>query len=326
MDLLHIRYFQKVAELGNMTRASEELHVAQPAISKIVKNLETEVGYPLFNRVGKFIELNQNGKIFLKYTNQVFQSLNDAQLEIHDYNQSYIAPVRILLTEGSRLFPNLLTQFKLLYPNIRLNIRQDPGAQFDQDLHIYSGEPVTTLAPTVECILEEQINLVVPISHRLSLYDSVSFSEMYGENFIGLETSGQLRNFTDSYCLKSAFIPDTSLEVDNSTMVLDLVYAGLGVAFYPEFSWGPIDTDRGKIIKVNASGFKRCIYISYPSDKYISNSVKVFKNFAVSFFRERKWLKTPETGIEEGIEYGIPMESPWTSPEHDDTFSSYGFD
>ena len=63
MELLQLIYFDKVAELQHMTRAAQELHLAQPALSKMIKTLETELGVTLFDRIGKRIVLNQNGVI-----------------------------------------------------------------------------------------------------------------------------------------------------------------------------------------------------------------------------------------------------------------------
>jgi LysR family transcriptional regulator, transcription activator of glutamate synthase operon len=85
---LQLKYFKKIAEAQSMTRVAEEIHISQSALSKTIRTLETELGVKLFDREGKYIKLNENGKIFLKYVNRNLQSLEDAKKELSDYNSN----------------------------------------------------------------------------------------------------------------------------------------------------------------------------------------------------------------------------------------------
>ena len=67
MTFKQLQFFRKTAELENISRAAKELFVAQPALSKSIKDLEAELKYPLFDRNGKKISLNQNGRILYKH-------------------------------------------------------------------------------------------------------------------------------------------------------------------------------------------------------------------------------------------------------------------
>ena len=84
IDLHSLIYFKKVAELQHLTRAAEELRVAQPSLSRTIAGLEAELGVKLFDRVGKGIVLNRNGAILLRHTNSVLRELADAQAELAD--------------------------------------------------------------------------------------------------------------------------------------------------------------------------------------------------------------------------------------------------
>ncbi|WP_100407569.1 LysR family transcriptional regulator [Bacillus solitudinis] len=79
MELQHLRQFKVVAELEHMTRASENLHIAQPALSKTIRILEDELKVKLFTRIGKNIKLNLNGQILLKYTNEIMYIIDNAK-------------------------------------------------------------------------------------------------------------------------------------------------------------------------------------------------------------------------------------------------------
>lgn len=79
MDLLSLRYFQTVAKLENMTLAAEILQISQPAISKMIKNLEGELNVKLFDRTGKYIRLNEYGKRFLVKVDLALQTLEEGK-------------------------------------------------------------------------------------------------------------------------------------------------------------------------------------------------------------------------------------------------------
>ena len=75
MELLQLHYFKVVARTESITKASEELYITQPALSKNISRLENEVGARLFDRVGNRIQLNQFGMAFLKHINKVSSEL-----------------------------------------------------------------------------------------------------------------------------------------------------------------------------------------------------------------------------------------------------------
>ena len=81
MDItfLMLTYFQKIAQTQHLTRAAEQLHVSQPALSKTLSSLEEILQTPLFDRTGRGITLNRNGEIFLQYTNRILAELADAK-------------------------------------------------------------------------------------------------------------------------------------------------------------------------------------------------------------------------------------------------------
>ena len=78
MEIFQLIQFQAVAELEHMTRAAERLNLAQPALSRTIKNLEKELGVPLFDRSGRRMQLNENGRILLLYARQILSSIQDA--------------------------------------------------------------------------------------------------------------------------------------------------------------------------------------------------------------------------------------------------------
>lgn len=112
IDIHSLNYFKKAAELQHITQAAETLHVAQPAISRTISQLERDLGYPLFDRKGKSITLNSYGRIVLKYTNRIFQNLEDMSRELADTQTGTNQTVTLSLYAASKLFPELVMPSK----------------------------------------------------------------------------------------------------------------------------------------------------------------------------------------------------------------------
>lgn len=82
MEIFQLIQFQAVAELEHMTRAAERLNLAQPALSRTIQNLENELEAPLFDRSGRRMRLNENGRILLRYSRQILSSIQDAKTRL----------------------------------------------------------------------------------------------------------------------------------------------------------------------------------------------------------------------------------------------------
>ena len=82
MELYWLKYFQTIARIGSVSRAAEQIHISQPALSKTLSQLEEELGVRLFDRVGRNIVLNRYGESFLKNTNEILNRLENARMEL----------------------------------------------------------------------------------------------------------------------------------------------------------------------------------------------------------------------------------------------------
>ena len=170
MDIHSLTYFKKVAELQHITRASEELHVAQPSLSRTISRLEKELGVQLFERSGKNIILNSYGEILLKHTNRILQELKDIEQEIGDAAGERSRTVTLSLYAASKLLPELVMAFKHEYPSIRLQIIQEDLTKNQPngcDLTLFSSMQPCTQDYSVT-LIEEEILLALPDSNPLS--------------------------------------------------------------------------------------------------------------------------------------------------------------
>ena len=122
MDLLQLHYFQTVARLEHVTRAAEELRVAQPALSKTIARLEAELGVPLFDRRGRRVALNAGGRAFLRHVHRVFREVEDGRLELADLAGLARGSVTVAATGSAlhvRLFFANLIRALLIFNGLR---------------------------------------------------------------------------------------------------------------------------------------------------------------------------------------------------------------
>ncbi len=285
MELLHLKYFCKVARLQHMTHAAEELHIAQPALSKSIKMLETELGVSLFDRTGRYITLNEYGRTFLKHVEKALQSLEDATREVHDLATGTVGYIKLAFPVGSHIVPNLITAFREQYPDIHFQLLQhyEENVKPEFDLCI-SSLPLNYEHIQSTPLVTEQIFLAVPKGHALAHRSSIALSEAAYEHFIGLRHGHSLREMTDDYCHMAGFKPQHIFESDDPATVRGLIRAGQGVAFIPAVSWEGSTGPDISLLPIHSPICQRTIGISWRGDHYLSRAALVFREFTIEFF------------------------------------------
>lgn len=290
MELLQLRYFQTVARIQHMTRAAESLNIAQPALSKTISTLEKELGVKLFDRKGKYIELNEYGKVYLRNIDAALHSLDMGKIQINEMIQGEHGEVKLLILSCSSLLPDLLGKFKKNNPNISFKISQSlttTSSVNDFDLCIQSS--YYKLNPdNYTTLLEEEIFLAVPHDHKCANADFIYLNEMDNEDFIALRRGTNFRNITDIFCNSCSFEPNVVFESDSPSTVRGLIKSGLGIGFIPEISWGMEQSSNIKFLHIRDPKCKRYISLSYGSSQDISKASLLFKDFIIDYFNNLK--------------------------------------
>lgn len=282
MELLQLKYFLTVARTEHMTNAAKELQIVQPALSKTISLLEKELGFDLFDRKGKYIKLNENGKLFLDSVSKSLSILDDSIKELKDRNSEPQKEIKILVLSGSKLITDIIIKFKKIHPDIAFNITQNlfnSSSSGDHDLCIYSSGGLELNDNSI-LLLTEEILLGVPLDHPLSSRNSVKLSELSNEKFISLKC-GNLKKLTDSFCKSVGFTPNITFESNNPSVVRNLIRQGQWVSFIPQKSWCFDKYDSIKLIKISSPKCFRNINLSLPNERYCSKEAILFKNFLV---------------------------------------------
>jgi len=287
MEILQLKYFKRIAEVQNLTKVSQELHVSQPALSKVIKNLETELDVKLFDRNGRYIVLNPNGHIFLKHVNICLNALDEAKKELHDYNTTTHCNITLYVQASMYLLPKLIQSFNDAHPNIHflINQKQFSQTQIKSDFRIYAPRPEDPPLANDITILDEELILLCNKSHWLTSHTAIDLVELRNETFISLPKYTTLRYITDQLCASEGFKPNIILESSDSPTILELVKNGMGISLVPKLTWGIFDQASYHSIHITKPKCNRKINLLWQERVNESNATKLFKNHVITFYK-----------------------------------------
>ncbi|ACL24807.1 LysR family transcriptional regulator [Chloroflexus aggregans] len=293
MELRHLRYFEAVARHSHVTRAAAELHIAQPALSKQISQLERELGITLFDRVGRSLRLTEAGEALLPYARAVLAQVEEARAAMAERVGLKAGRVAIGAppTVGAHLLPPLLTAFHQRYPGITLRLHE-AGIQSLLDL-LESGLtdlavvalPVSDEALTVTPLLNEPLVLIVSPHHPLAGRNEVAMAELRNERWILSPASYELREATLKACRDAGFTPQTVMEGGETETLVRFVAAGLGIALVPALA---VAGFHGVVsLTICDQTLTRSLGLVWRSDRTASPAARALREFLVSELQQR---------------------------------------
>ncbi len=234
MDLIQLEYFITVVDEKNVTRASELLHISQPALSKAISRLEQEVGSKMFIRTGRQNELNDQGRLFYQWAKNTLEGYDDLIKEISRTQDESVFRITIASSSFNLVAP-IMKDFHKIHPEIRLKELRFTAEDFPSILY----------NPDIDCVLSTQnhtgariqsrlvarnpLYLAVPLGHSLSSLKSIALHQAANEAFV-LPLSRYLSGGLLNDLFKQAgFNPRISAEVE-SPHILNMVSSGLGLS------------------------------------------------------------------------------------------------
>ncbi|MCM0081244.1 LysR family transcriptional regulator [Geomonas sp. Red32] len=244
MELRHLRYFLAAAEELNISRASRRLHVSQPAVSRLIHDLEDELGNPLFVRERFGLALTPAGSVLLGYARQILDLTGEAVRVLGNQPRKPVTiTVGFLASALGSFLGAALKSFREAHPEVAINIHElTPAGQVralargEIDVALI-GNPCGAVHDQFETLVlfDLRLEAAVPAGHSLAGRKSISLKGLEGEPFIGYrEESFPGRNQTIvAACRVAGFKPQFAFQADSLVEVLALVGAGAGVCLMP---------------------------------------------------------------------------------------------
>ncbi|WP_062270341.1 LysR family transcriptional regulator [Endozoicomonas arenosclerae] len=238
MNIRYLRYFIKVAETLNFTRAAEQLHMAQSALSIAIKKLEKELELTLFHRQERRVTLTYEGQVLLQHAQQIMQQIESTKLAMDELKGLEKGEVRLGVPSmmGSYFFPEILMAFKSRYPNIKLRM-VEAGTQTirkmlvngELDLGVVVNRNVPDTLAT-EHLLSSEMVAVFSEKHRFAQQASVTFEEFFSEDLVMFREGYFHRELADEICQKYQLEANIAVETNLLPMILKIVEHNQGVS------------------------------------------------------------------------------------------------
>ncbi len=284
IDLELYKVFYIVAKNKHMTKASQELHISQPAISQSIKKLEDQLGGTLFLRSNKGMELTSEGKMFYEYVKGALELINNAENEFTSFKDLSKGEIKIgcSTTLTKLILINALKDFHLNYPNININITNDLTNNLINDLKLGKLDFVIFNESNIKetnLNLEKIKELKQGFIYNPEFYkDNINnFSDLNNIPLILQKKESNSRKLLDYIALLNNVVLMPKMEVVSQELITSFASIGLGVGF------SIIDLAKNhknlKELKINKKIPNINIYLATNKSISLTFASKMFINF-----------------------------------------------
>jgi DNA-binding transcriptional LysR family regulator len=258
VDVQALRYFVEVARKGGFTRASESLHVTQPAISKMVKALEEELGTPLLLRERRRVKLTEAGRIVLERAEGVLDSLRGIEEEVVELASLRRGRLRLGIPPmvAVMFFPPLLAEFHQAHPGISLELREEGSRNIEALVMSREIDVGAVVLPTDERtfgtmpFVRDELRAVLHPSHPLARRREIALRELAGTPFVLYRPEFALHGHILDACQRSGFKPEVVGESSHWDFIVAMVAADIGVALLPTTMCAQLDERQVRAVRM----------------------------------------------------------------------------
>ena len=245
MEMSQIRYALAVAKNLNFTRAAAECHVSQPALTKAVRNLESDLGGQLFHREGKRVLVSDFGRTVLPHLRQIIDTARTTQLLAADFRLLHKTPVRlgVLSTVGHVRFSRFLAQFQSAHAGVEVAVETGSlpesagAAEPKENSTLLSSTPLRRIRDALNIVplYQERYVVVFPPGHHLANTNGVRLEDLSGEPYVD-RLSCEMREMVTAVCRDRSVELYARFRSEREDWVQAMVAAEIGFAFMPECS------------------------------------------------------------------------------------------
>lgn len=295
MEMHQVRYFLAAAKTLSFTRAADDCHVSQPALTTAVKKLEAQLGSLLFHREGRQVRLTEFGRRMLPYLSQILQQASAAELVAKDFRLLNQVPVRlgVMSTIGPMRIAALLAEFERQSPGVEVAVRDGApealAAQLDADeLDLAVLNPLDGLGNNyrTEALYTERYVVLLPPQHPLRERNALSLRDLSEQAYVD-RLSCEMREVVMGKCNEMGINLYARFRSEREDWVQAMVMANIGFAFMPEYSVTHPDSVQRPLVHPPVE--RTVSLITVPGRKHsaaIATLIRVMRTY--------KWPRHPE--------------------------------
>jgi LysR family transcriptional regulator, cyn operon transcriptional activator len=241
MELRHLRYFVAIAEARTMAQAAEQVFVTQSTLSHQLAQLEDELGVPLFERIGRTLQLTAAGRELLGHARGVLAQVQEGVDAVTRSHRSAVGTLRVGVIHSfvTHLMPQVAAAFMQAHPEARLQIAELTGVDIEAqvasgalDLGVAFYPPMSDTVQG-DRLFDDTLVLAVPAAHPLAGRGSVRFAQLADVPLALLSQRFATRRLLDSHFHRAGVRPHVVVEIDSVDALERLVEHGTAAAFLP---------------------------------------------------------------------------------------------
>jgi len=287
LTLRQLQVFEKVASHLNYSRAAEELYLSQPAVSMQIKQLEENIGLPLFEQMGKKIFLTEAGRELFHYSRNIAQQLAEMKSVFDEMKGLEQGKLTLSVVNTANYFtPQLLAEFCRQHPNINVILQvanRDAVlrqlAENSTDLAIM-GQPPDGLDISAESFMDNPLVVIAAPGHPLARLKRVRFAQLAQETFLSREKGSGTRSAMERIFAEHHIQPHISMEMETNEAIKQAVQAGMGMGILSLHSIElELETKRLAMLNVENFPLMRHWFVAHRSNKRLSSAALAFKEF-----------------------------------------------
>ncbi|MBA2484893.1 MAG: transcriptional regulator CynR [Nitrospira sp.] len=294
MEFRHLRYFLAAADALHFTKAAEGLTVSQPALSAQVKQLEHEVGVPLFDRVGRSVQLTRAGAIFREHARRALREMELAQVAIAEVEglQRGTLTVGVVQTVNAYLVPEIVSRFSTRYPDVELKLDELSGPDIETGvrtgfLDVGIGfVPVTSERIESQPLFEEDFVLITSPRHRLAKRRHLRLSAVAGEALILLPSIFCTRRLLNVSFEQAGVQPKIIVEMNSIEGILATVRTSRLATILPRLSLGLERNHALRGIPLKNPTPRRAVGLLWKKGGYRSGAVRALADHVRTVVKE----------------------------------------
>ncbi|HSQ89839.1 LysR family transcriptional regulator [Romboutsia sp.] len=295
LGIRELTYFVEVVKEKNFTKASNNLHISQPALSKAIKSIEDDINVKLIERANRKFKLTYEGEVFYENAINALTNINREISKLYESINGIKKSITVGIPPviGTVYFTSIISDFKNIYPNIEFNMIEE-GANFIKQQVSCEDIDIGVVVLPIKSddlisipISNGQVVLVVNKDNHLSKANKIKLEELKDEKFISFDTQFMMRNKVVDGCRLVGFEPQIICESSQWDFVVEMVSLNKGISILPRPIVEKFKTKDIVLIEIYDSIIDWNIGFIVKRDKYLSDEVKSFIEFTNSSIKNK---------------------------------------
>lgn len=289
MNLKQAQYVKTIAECGSITAAAKKLFVSQPSLSQMLRQIEQEIGLPIFDRSTSPLRLTYAGEKYLYAAERILAANSELESQLKEIKQEHAGRLRlgISVTRAMQVMPLVLPIFVPMYPNVNLELTESGSATLEEllqsgsiDLALAALESTSTNL-AYELIEKENVGILAgrdsATAKRFRSGKAISLTDTEGDSYVCLTKGHSSRVVQDKLFRRYGFAPHVLLETDSLEVGRRVaVEAGACMILSDIYVDDYVHQHRGEFFKLKDYENYRHFYACYRKDEFIPMYIRDF--------------------------------------------------